>query len=75
MKRRDFLKLSAAAAAATPHLAREQMPIDAAAAPPSDGAKADITLRIAPVTVELTPEHVVSTIGYNGAPPPAPSCA
>ena len=31
--------------------------------------KADITLQIAPVTVELAPDRVVSTIGYNGTSP------
>ena len=30
---------------------------------------ADVTLRIAPVTVELDPAHVLSTIGYNGTAP------
>jgi len=33
------------------------------------GPKADYTLRIAPVTVELSPDHVLSTIGYNGTSP------
>src|SRR5579863_4762570 len=32
-------------------------------------SKADFTLRIAPVTVELTPSHIISTIGYNGTSP------
>src|SRR6516164_2792367 len=32
-------------------------------------AKADYTLRIAPVTVELDRSHILSTIGYNGASP------
>jgi FtsP/CotA-like multicopper oxidase with cupredoxin domain len=31
--------------------------------------KADYTLRIAPVTVELDRSHIVSTIGYNGTAP------
>jgi FtsP/CotA-like multicopper oxidase with cupredoxin domain len=31
--------------------------------------KADITLRIAPVTIELTPKLVFSTTGYNGTSP------
>src|SRR5579871_1784394 len=31
--------------------------------------KADFTLRIAPVTVELTPTRIISTIGYNGTSP------
>jgi FtsP/CotA-like multicopper oxidase with cupredoxin domain len=32
-------------------------------------ASADITLRIAPVTVELAPDRILSTIGYNGTSP------
>lgn len=32
-------------------------------------SKADFTLRIAPVTVELTPTRIISTIGYNGTAP------
>ena len=31
--------------------------------------QADYTLRIAPVTVELDPAHILSTIGYNGTAP------
>jgi FtsP/CotA-like multicopper oxidase with cupredoxin domain len=41
---------------------------DAAQAGPP-GAKADVTLRIAPVTVELAPTRIISTIGYNGTSP------
>jgi FtsP/CotA-like multicopper oxidase with cupredoxin domain len=32
-------------------------------------APADVTIRIAPVLVELAPDHIVSTIGYNGSVP------
>ena len=32
-------------------------------------SKADVVLRIAPVTVELDRTHIVSTIGYNGSAP------
>ena len=32
-------------------------------------AKADITLRIAPITVELAPDRVISTVGYNDLSP------
>jgi FtsP/CotA-like multicopper oxidase with cupredoxin domain len=32
-------------------------------------SKPDYTLRIAPVTVELDPSHILSTIGYNGSAP------
>jgi len=33
------------------------------------GSAADYTLRIAPVTVELAPDHILSTIGYNDTSP------
>jgi FtsP/CotA-like multicopper oxidase with cupredoxin domain len=36
---------------------------------PIPTTKADYTLRIAPVTVELAPDHILSTIGYNGSSP------
>ncbi|HEV3309078.1 MAG TPA: multicopper oxidase domain-containing protein, partial [Chloroflexota bacterium] len=42
------------------------MPSSAATA---ETAKADITLEIAPVTVELAPNRILSTIGYNGTSP------
>ena len=32
-------------------------------------APADVTIRIAPVLVELAPNHIISTIGYNGSVP------
>jgi FtsP/CotA-like multicopper oxidase with cupredoxin domain len=46
--------------------AQQGMPM---ATPPIPTTKADYTLRIAPVTVELAPEHILSTIGYNGSSP------
>ncbi len=78
MKRRELIKLAGAAAlgsAATSVLpARAQngrpdaapMQMNGEEAPAS---KADITLRISPVTVPLTPNHIISTIGYNGTSP------
>ena len=30
---------------------------------------ADVTIRIAPVLVELAPHHIISTVGYNGSVP------
>ena len=39
------------------------------AAPGQQPGGADLTLRIAPVQVELDPGHIVSTIGYNGTAP------
>jgi FtsP/CotA-like multicopper oxidase with cupredoxin domain len=35
----------------------------------SPATKADISLRIEPVTVELAPDRILSTIGYNGTSP------
>ena len=76
MKRRDLLKLGGmalaqAGAARLPLLSQAAMPMplgrpDVAAL--ADG-KADHTLRIAPVTVELDRAHIISTIGYNGTAP------
>ena len=47
---------------------QDQMQMSPAAAPP-ETTKADFTLRIAPITVELAPNHIISTIGYNGTSP------
>jgi FtsP/CotA-like multicopper oxidase with cupredoxin domain len=46
--------------------AQQGMPMGA---PPIPATKADYTLRIAPVTVELAPDHILSTIGYNDSSP------
>lgn len=80
MNRRDLLKLAPAAIAANalgagsraasaqitmlPGMGSEEQP----AQPPST-TTSDITLRIAPVTVELAPDRILSTIGYNGTAP------
>jgi len=76
VRRRDFLKLGGAAAlgAGAAELLPAQMQTGAPASPPGNPAatettKADITLQIAPVTVELAPNHIISTIGYNGTAP------
>src|SRR6202034_833482 len=70
--RRDFLRMSSAAFAqsgAARLLAQaSQMPMGAVA-PGNETSKADYTLRIAPVTVELAPDHILSTIGYNDTSP------
>src|SRR6478736_10177065 len=44
-----------------------QRRVSPATAPPN--SKADYTLNIAPVTVELDRSHILSTIGYNGIAP------
>src|SRR5580692_1032928 len=69
MKRRDLLTLGgmALAQAVTARLPLPGQTATATAAAPDD--KADYTLRIAPVTVELDRSHILSTIGYNGTAP------
>ena len=76
VKRRDFLKLGGVAAVevTAANLLPAQMqspmpsPTQEKSAPPQAG-KADITLQIAPVTIELAPDHIISTMGYNGTAP------
>jgi FtsP/CotA-like multicopper oxidase with cupredoxin domain len=71
VKRRDFIKLGAAAAVEAgaakllPAQMQSGMPMQGNAAP----AKADFTLQIAPVALELAPNRIISTIGYNGTCP------
>ncbi len=36
---------------------------------PEDVAKTEFTLNIGPVTVELAPNRIISTVGYNGMSP------
>src|ERR1700683_1525711 len=73
--RREFLKLGGVAAAelgAAKLLmsqAQPAMPGMQSAPAAQESSKADFTLRIAPVTVELTPTRIISTIGYNGKSP------
>jgi FtsP/CotA-like multicopper oxidase with cupredoxin domain len=78
VKRRELIKLAGAAAlgsAATSVLpTRAQNGAPSATAMQMNGeevpiSKADITLRISPVTVPLTPTHIISTMGYNGTSP------
>ncbi len=83
MERRDFLKIAGFSTAAggplsaqlRPPAQSQPMQMDAppqslftsTAAP--DVAKTEFTLNIAPVTVELSPTRIISTIGYNGISP------
>ena len=73
MQRRDFLRFGSLtlAQAAAARVLPAQMPAQMQShnGVPSPEGKADYTLRIAPVTVELSPERILSTIGYNGASP------
>jgi FtsP/CotA-like multicopper oxidase with cupredoxin domain len=72
VNRRDFVKFGGVAvielSAAKLLTSQVQPGMQSSAAVP-ETAKADITLRIAPVTVELTPNRTISTIGYNGTSP------
>ena len=78
MRRRDFMKLGGATvlgAGAVKILSAQlqqqsQMPVQMqmnSGAP--QAGKADVTLQIAPVTVDLAPNRIISTIGYNGTAP------
>ena len=78
MDRRKFLKFGGVAAielgAARLLSSQSQAPMSgmspaSGAGAPQDASKADITLRISPVTVELAPTRIISTIGYNGTSP------
>jgi FtsP/CotA-like multicopper oxidase with cupredoxin domain len=71
LNRRKLLQLGGAAVAQAAWAglsARSQAGPSTLSALPSE-PKADYTLHIAPVTVELDRSHIVSTIGYNGAAP------
>jgi len=74
VNRRDLLKLAplGLAAAASRNAAGQLVmlpgPNTTPAAQPA-AESSDITLRIAPVTVELAPDRILSTIGYNGSSP------
>ena len=76
MNRRNLLKLGplALAAAASRNSSAQMVmlpgaPSEQPTQPPQPAGSADITLRIAPVTVELAPDRILSTIGYNGTSP------
>jgi FtsP/CotA-like multicopper oxidase with cupredoxin domain len=73
MKRRDLLKLGPLAFAAAASRASSQMVMLPGPAGPQpsqpNATSSDITLRIAHVTVELAPDRILSTIGYNGTSP------
>jgi FtsP/CotA-like multicopper oxidase with cupredoxin domain len=70
VNRRNFLKLGALALAQARAEWLASPGAQSNSAPGSvPESKADYTLRIAPVTVELDRSHILSTIGYNGAAP------
>lgn len=75
MQRRDFLRL-AALATASPLAAQPPkmppMPMDLPPLPdvgPVQLKGTEFNIQIAPVTVELAPNRILSTIGYNGTSP------
>ena len=78
MDRRNLLKIGGMALAGAAAARRMDTAQDPHATSMASGmassqdapvGKADYTLRIAPVTVELDPAHILSTIGYNGSAP------
>jgi len=69
MQRRDFLKMAGLAAALKSPLPGQQPQSFLAPTGSQDAAKTDFTLQIAPITLELAPNRVLSTIGYNGTSP------
>jgi len=74
VNRRDVLKLGGlalaqAAARRSPLTAQTDVHAGMPMAPTAPEGRADYSLRIAPVTVELDPAHILSTIGYNGTAP------
>ena len=76
--RRDFLRAGALAGAALAAGCSPQQPAGDRASgtqPAANGGNgapagaADVTIRIAPVLVELAPHQIISTVGYNGSVP------
>ncbi len=68
IRRRDFLKIAGLAAAGRT-LAAQQPTSFLAPAGAADVAKTEFNLEIAPITVELAQNRVISTVGYNGTSP------
>src|SRR5580658_41061 len=68
MQRRDFLKIAGLSAGSN-RLVGQQTQSFLAPAGSEDVAKTEFTLRISPITVELAPNRIISTIGYNGISP------
>lgn len=62
MRRRDFLELLGAGISVP-------LASSLAAQVPASSPKADVTLHISPVEVEIAPGKIIKTIGYNGSAP------
>jgi FtsP/CotA-like multicopper oxidase with cupredoxin domain len=81
MKRREFLKLGDIGALLSSPEPQMQMPhgpapsagakdaSQAKGGPQAQGGKADFTVHIAPIVVNLSQEQLISTMGYNGIAP------
>jgi FtsP/CotA-like multicopper oxidase with cupredoxin domain len=72
VSRREFWKKSALGAAAVPLAAcgSSHAPQSSSqSSQPSTQTKADVTLRIGSVLVEVAPHRIISTVGYNGSVP------
>jgi len=72
MNRRDLLKLGTlalGARAAGQMVMLPTAPAQGSSTELTPSATGDINLRISPVTVELAPDRILSTIGYNGTAP------
>jgi FtsP/CotA-like multicopper oxidase with cupredoxin domain len=73
VNRRDFVKLGGLAGALGKMSSMSGMSSMSSSPAPmgagQEAAKADVTLRIAPVTVELAPDRIISTVGYNDSSP------
>src|SRR6516165_405893 len=68
MQRRDFLKI-ASLSAASGYLAGQQTQSFLSPAASKEVASTDFKLQIAPVTIELADNRIISTVGYNGTAP------
>ena len=71
MNRRDLLKFGPLALAAAAESGAQMVMLPGPNSPPQTPTTdaSDFTLRIAPVTVELAPDRILSTTGYNGTSP------
>jgi FtsP/CotA-like multicopper oxidase with cupredoxin domain len=71
MKRRDLLKLGSMAVAKAAAMHPALLGQGGSRTDPTERTevKADYTLKISPITVEIDRSHILSTIGYNGTAP------